>query len=101
MFITKVIGVSMCACAHARARALQDNLLSPARKAEDPGVWLLYQSVAPHGYIKLMYNQNLQLTYLFYNQVVSTRARARTRALHRPFPHTGQNFGDLIKKMCF
>ena len=28
-------------------RLLQDNLLSPARKAEDPGVWLLYQSVAP------------------------------------------------------
>ena len=43
--------VSMRARAHARARAraLQDNLLSPARKAEDPGVWLLYQSVAPMG----------------------------------------------------
>ena len=35
--------------ARTRARALQDNLLSPARKAEDPGVWLLYQSVAPMG----------------------------------------------------
>ena len=43
MFIAKVIGVSMRTRTH--ARALQDNLLSPARKAEDPGVWLLYQSV--------------------------------------------------------
>ena len=30
-----------------RAHLLQDSLLSPARKAEDPGVWLPYQLVAP------------------------------------------------------
>ena len=40
-------------CLHVRARvrshALHDNQLSPARKVEGPGVWLLYQSVAPMG----------------------------------------------------